>query len=82
MREEVALRRRVGPHDAPIGPSRHGRIIRHRRSSKVGGRIGNPHQRHVPDRTTGQGGNVQSAGPYNDFRLDTEPLEVELLIGS
>jgi aldehyde:ferredoxin oxidoreductase len=39
----------------------------------------NPRERHVPDRITGQGAEVQTEGPHKDFVLDTETLEVEFL---
>ena len=40
---------------------------------------GNPRQRHVPARVTGQGDAVLKAGPHQDFTLDTETLEREFL---
>lgn len=40
---------------------------------------GNPRQRHVPNRITGQGDGMLTEGPHENFALDTETLEVEYL---
>jgi aldehyde:ferredoxin oxidoreductase len=40
---------------------------------------GNPRKRHVPARLTGQGDAVLTAGPHENFTLDTETLETEFL---
>jgi aldehyde:ferredoxin oxidoreductase len=40
---------------------------------------GNPRQRHVPDRITGKGTEMLSAGPHANYTLDTDTLEIEFL---